>query len=325
MKTPTLAAALCLSLASLATGPDPAPLPSRPVKAPLKHWSRARAMPSPRSAHAVASDDDAIYVVGGVGGPNSAIVRDLDRFDARRWTTIATLPGVGLNAPAAAILDGKLYVIGGFRNASNIPLATVRVYDLSTGEWSEVAPLPAPRGGHAAVVLDGHVHVFGGGNNVATIATHSMYDPAADTWTDLAPLPRAEGSPAGVVYQGAIWAIGGRSGFDDFGDVYIYDAATDTWANGPAIPPRGTVGAAVYHGAIHVFGGESQAKNAVLDDVLRLDPDTLTWSPIDPLPTPRNYARAAILDDAVYIVGGNLTPGASHGSPGSDVVERYHD
>jgi len=38
-------------------------------------------------------------------------------------------------------------------------------------------PLPAPRGGHAARVLDGKIHVLGGGNDVSTLAEHLTFDP----------------------------------------------------------------------------------------------------------------------------------------------------
>ena len=112
----------------------------------------------------------------------------------------------------------------------------MRVYDPSSEAWSAAAPLPAPRGGHAAVVLDGKIHVLGGGNSMSTIADHSVYDPATDSWTEAAPLPRAEGSPAAVVFGGRLYAIGGRSGFSDFGDVYVYDAADDAWTTRPVDP-----------------------------------------------------------------------------------------
>ena len=76
-----------------------------------------------------------------------------------------------------------------------------------------------------------------------------------------------------MAYRGKIYAIGGRSGPGDFGDVDVYDPATDAWTPGPSIVPRGTAGAAVYCGAIYVFGGESQAAGKTLDEVLRLDPE----------------------------------------------------
>ena len=52
--------------------------------------------------------------------------------------------------------------------------------------------------------------------------------------------------------------------------MFVYDATSDTWSNGPSIPPRGTAGATVFHDAIYVFGGESQARFKTLRDVYRL-------------------------------------------------------
>ena len=191
-----------------------------------------------------------------------------------------------------------------------------------SGETVPPAPLPAPRGGHAAVVLAGNIHVIGGGNSKSTLADHDVFDPASNAWTTLAPLPRAEGSPAAVAFDGKLYAIGGRSGPSDFGAVDIYDPATNSWSAGPPIDPRGTAGAVVYCGAIHVFGGESQATRRSLGDVLRLERDG-RWKAMSPMPTPRNFARAVVLGDAVYVVGGSPTPEPSHASIGSVVVERF--
>jgi N-acetylneuraminic acid mutarotase len=276
-----------------------------------------------RAAHAVVATPDVIYALAGTGA-GGAPVLPVERFDGgTTWTVETSLPGAGLNAPAAAVLGGRIYLIGGFNTVTNVPSARVLVYDPSTRAWSEAEPLPAPRGGHAAVVLDGRIHVIGGGNSRSTIADHDEYDPATDTWTARAPLPRAEGSPAAVVAGGRLWSIGGRSGPSDFGFVYVYYPATDRWSAGPAIDPRGTAGAFVRCGAIHVVGGESQARAESLADMLRLDAGASAWTPAPPMPTARNFARAVSFRDRVYVVGGSPTPGRSHASEGSTVVESF--
>jgi N-acetylneuraminic acid mutarotase len=233
------------------------------------------------------------------------------------------LPGEGLNAPAAVAIGPRLYVIGGFKTVTNVPTAEVLVYDLASHMWSKAAPLAAPRGGHAAVVLAGKIHVIGGGNSQSTLADHSEFDPASNTWIERAPLPRSEGSPAAVAFNGKLYAIGGRSGGSDFGNVYVYDPVTDRWGDGPPIEPRGTAGAALYCGSIYVFGGESQAKNAVLSDVLRLDSRGTAWRTAPSMPTARNYARAALLGNSVYLIGGNPVVAMSHSAAGSTLVERF--
>jgi N-acetylneuraminic acid mutarotase len=283
-------------------------------------WEAVAPLQFARTAHAVVADDSTIVAFAGTG-EGGAPVLAVERFDGARWTTVAQLPGSGLNAPTAAVVGGRVFLIGGFETDTNVPTARVHVFDPASAAWSEAAPLPAPRGGHAAVVLDGQIHVLGGGNSQSTIADHSVYDPATNAWRDLAPLPRAEGSPAGVIFEGKLHAIGGRSGRSDFGEVYIYDSAANAWSSGPAIEPRGTAGAVVYRGAIHLFGGESQARGVNLSEVLRLEP--AGWRRAPDMPTARSFARAVLLGDAVHVVGGSLAPEASHAGRGSAVVERY--
>ena len=309
---PLMALALCG--ASQAHG-APAPLANGV-------WSAAPPMRNARAAHAVVSTGTRIYALAGTGTGGRPVL-EVERFDGARWEAEGALPGEGLNAPAAALVDGQIVLIGGFDTTTNVPTAQVRVYDLDSRRWRDAAPLPAPRGGHAAVVLDGKIHVLGGGNAVSTIADHSVYDPQADTWRARAPLPRAEGSPAAVVWAGRIYAIGGRSGSSDFGDVYVYDPVADAWTSGPGIEPRGTAGAATYCGAIHVFGGESQAHNASLKSVLRLTRDGRRWEAIGDMPTARSFARAVLFGESVYVVGGARVAGSSHDAIGSAVVERF--
>jgi len=285
-------------------------------------WSDESSMLIPRSAHAVTSSESAIYALAGTDDKGKPVL-EVEVFDGKQWVLETTMPGRGLNAPTASIVGQQLYLVGGFIAVSNKPTDEVQVYDLQTYRWSTASPLPNPRGGHAAVVLDGKIHVVGGGNSVSTLADHSAYDPTTDTWIELAPLPRAEGSPAAVIVEGKIYVIGGRSGPSDFGDVYIYDSATDTWTTGPSIEPRGTAGAVVYCGGIYLFGGESQAERKNLDTVLRLDLERNVWESVSAMPAARKFARAVLFMNSVYIVGGSTVPANSHAPVGITAVERF--
>jgi N-acetylneuraminic acid mutarotase len=285
-------------------------------------WTRAADMPTARAAHAVAATADAIYVLAGTG-PDGKPVVTVDRFDGKTWTSEGNIPGEGLNAPAAAAIGGTVYLIGGFGTTTNMPTTAVHKYETKSKAWSEAAPLPAPRGGHAAVVLDGRIHVIGGGNSQSTIDDHDVYDPKTNTWSAKAKLPRSMGSPAAVVVNGKLYSIGGRSGPGDFGDVHVYDPKADAWTPGPSIEPRGTGGAARVGNSIYYFGGESQKARQVLGDVLRLDPAAGTWAAATPMPTPRNFARTVIFKEAVFVIGGSTRYGSSHASRGSTIVERF--
>src|SRR5206468_2696832 len=171
----------------------------------LGSWHRAASLRSARAAHAVVVADDAIYVLGGTGGGGAPT--GVERFDGRAWKVVTHLPHGGINAPAAVTLNHRIYVIGGFADQTNLPTAAVEIYDPAANAWTEGPPLPAPRGGHAAVVLDGKIHVLGGGNSQSTLADHTIFDPQTGRWTDAAPLPRSEGSVAAAVFGGRLYAI----------------------------------------------------------------------------------------------------------------------
>lgn len=285
-------------------------------------WTDEPSMLFPRSAHAVANSESAIYALAGTDDHGKPVL-EVESFDGKEWKIETTLPGEGLNAPTASIVGHFLYVMGGFKVVSSIATDEVQVYDLTTHEWSMAAPMPNPRGGHAAVVLDGKIHLFGGGNSVSTLADHSEYNPATNTWRDLAPVPRSEGSPAAVVVDGKIYLIGGRSGYSDFGDVYIYDPATDSWSTGPSIEPRGTSGAVFYCEGIYLFGGESQSQRRNLEDGFRLDLKRNVWESVTAMPIPRKFVRAVLFKNAVYIVGGSVVLANSHSPTGSASVIRF--
>jgi N-acetylneuraminic acid mutarotase len=282
-------------------------------------WEQAPSLAHGRAAHVVVSDGTTVWALGGTDASGAPVLQ-VERLDGGGWKDVATLPGEGLNASAAAFVDGRIYVIGGFGTTTNVATEAVHAYDVASGRWTEAAPLPEARGGHAAAVLEGKIHVVGGGNAASTLDLHSVYDPASDSWSEEAPLRRPKGSPAAVVHEGKLWLIGGRSGLEDFGEVEIYEPATDTWTSGPPIPPRGTHGGVVRDGSILVVGGESQSRGKTLAEVLRLESGK--WVRETPLPAPRAFARTVLVDGAVLVVGGSAETGSSHASEGSDSVFR---
>jgi N-acetylneuraminic acid mutarotase len=305
------------ALASLVVAPGTSAQPSAPTA-----WTTEPALLQARAAHAVVRVGGSLFAIGGTSA-TGAPVSTVERFDGHRWKLETRLPVAGgLNATAAVAIGMRVYVLGGFVGTGNVPTARVDVYDTVSRTWSRAASLPSPRGGHAAVVLAGRIHVLGGGNSVSTLADHSVYDPATDRWSSAAPLGRAKGSPAAVVLDGRIYTVGGRSGTSDFGDVEIYDPAADRWTPGPSIPPRGTAGAAVYGHSIYLFGGESQAAGRTLADVLRLRSGAESWTRVGRMPTARAFARAVTYRGAVWVVGGSRVTASSHAAPGSRVVER---
>jgi len=238
---------------------------------------------------------------------------------AATWTQKADMPTPRWGH-SAAVVNGKIYVIGGlmsepsFLNAESI--AAVEEYDPATDTWTRKTDIPAPRGylygSHP--VVDGKIYVTGGGNRgQAMIARVDVYDPATDTWTRVADMPTARLAMARVAWNGKIYVFGGLTGrlpspYSSVNVTEVYDPQTDTWAEAAPMP-RGVWehSALVVEDKIYVVGGAS-AQNA--ERILQVyDPRTDTWTNATPFPSNVRGFSACVLYDEIYVFGGWFNSG----------------
>ena len=76
----------------------------------------------------------------------------------KRYTTLAPMIAAR-KWHATAVVDGKLFVMGGYNDGY---LSSVECLDLETGQRSEMAPMTRVRGRQGAAVLGGKIYVAGG-------------------------------------------------------------------------------------------------------------------------------------------------------------------
>ena len=88
-------------------------------------WQQMAAMPTARSSHAAAVLDGKIYVTGGnLNGHRPGVVLEysdaLEAYDpvTNTWTTLASLSEYRASH-ASTVVNGKLYVFGGFSSVGN--------------------------------------------------------------------------------------------------------------------------------------------------------------------------------------------------------------
>ena len=174
----------------------------------------------------------AVGVVGGriivAGGFSSSSVADASAYDPvlDEWDEdIADLP-VALDHASGQTIDGTLYVIGGRTGGiSNVSAATYE-YDADGNQWIERAPMPTPRGGFGAGVVDGTIIVVGGeGNSDLDSGVYpdvEQYDPATNTWNGLSNMktPRHGMGAAGL--DGRLYVPGGAT-VQGFGSVATHE------------------------------------------------------------------------------------------------------
>lgn len=254
--------------------------------------------------------------------------------DSGTWTTAAPAPTERTEVAAAA-LDGRIYVVGGFEapalgNLLNLSISEkVEVYDPQTDRWTSKAPLPVGLHHAGLAAVGRHLYVVGGytrsGLSVwKPVASLYRYDPQEDRWSEGTPMPTPRGALALAVVNGRILAIGGYNGDINVPAVEEYDPQADRWATKAPLPdPRDHLAAATDGRFVYVIGGRlngSYSRNVAL--VHQYDPEADRWTRRADLPTARSGITAAVLAGRIYVFGGEAPAGTFTTTeayqPGSD-------
>jgi len=232
-------------------------------------------------------------------------------------TTSQTSWSIGSSMPTArtevagAVLDGKIYVIGGFEEqgeATNL----VEVYDPQTDRWDRVSPLPIPLEHTAVSTYDGQLFVVGGytivdGERTPTDKLFS-YNSSTDKWKELKSMPKARGALTANFIDGILYTIGGEdSSLKTLKKTEAYDPTTNTWSTKSSMPtPRHHIASIADDEKIYVIGGRQTGnfpgQNVDANEVYDVKSDT--WISLQQMPTKRSGLAATSFNDSIYVFGG---------------------
>ena len=133
------------------------------------------------------------------------------------WEQVTELP-IWRIGPAAAAVNGKIYLIGGFDHHENLggrapALSTVDVYDTQTNTWHAAADIPTPRIAAQTAVFSNEIYAFGGFDREGPRGAFryknnlEMYAPGTDTWIKKRNMPTLRDSFTTAVVNGKIYVI----------------------------------------------------------------------------------------------------------------------
>lgn len=236
--------------------------------------------------------------------------------DQGTWRQAAPMPTKRTEVAAAA-LDGKIYVVGGFEKPSfsnfmNFAITpSVEMYDPVTDRWTSKAPLPVGLHHIGIGVVGGRLYVVGGYSKSGLsvwnpVAAVYAYDPSMDSWTERAPMPTARGALSVTEYDGKLYAIGGYDRKANNAQVEIYDPVRNVWSTAASLPtPRDHLAAATVAGKIYAIGGRIDGDYHHNLAVVELyDSSADRWIRVSDLPTARSGITAAVVEERIYVFGG---------------------
>jgi hypothetical protein len=246
---------------------------------PIK-WEKL-AMETPLQGMALVSAGGKIYRIGGLNARNARkedadlhSVDEFARFDPATgaWTKLPSLPA-GRSSHDAAVIDGKIYVVGGW-NLSG---------ESSTGEWQPDALV---------------YHTAAGDSD----------SEEGGKWVKISEPHFQRRALAVAAWNGRLWALGGMDEYADIKrDVFSYDPQTDTWSKAAELPGDDMQGFGV-----SAWGLDSGLYASGTDGVLyRLSSVDGQWQQVAELETPRFFHR--ILpggkDSLLVVAGASMSDG----------------
>lgn len=246
------------------------------------HWTMKAPMPTPRGQAVAGVVDGKIYVIGGaVDGHFTATgvveVYDpaTDKWQAQRQAEERDIPSdskrtpadlgprsmpTGLWSPAAAVVDGKIYVIGGGTGDALggwSVYSGVQIYDPESNSWDTGTDMPTARCSHSVSVIDGLIYAAGGASDDEILGAFEVYDPSTDSWTTAADMLTARDWLATAAVDEKVYAFGGLIWEDRVvHEVEFFDPNTGKWELETRMPfQRWGQGLAVVDGTIYQIGG----------------------------------------------------------------------
>jgi len=276
-------------------------------------WISKAPMPHARTQFAVAASGGRAYVVGGelmgtgvIPGPDSALV---DIYDpaSNTWSAGVPLP-TARKSPAAASVNGIIYVIGGKNLDAPGGLSTVEAYDPATAQWTTKTPMPTPRSGAAAAVINGRICVMGGTSVGLDLSTTECFSPTSNTWSAGSPMPTFRRDLGADAIGNYGYAVGGYGGGDLSGggpgyvaNVERYDINANSWTSMPPMPTaRDSVAVVAVSGVLYAVGGDN-ALDRSLSTVEAFNPSLEAWTTKTAMPLALTGVGGVLIDGKVYV------------------------
>jgi N-acetylneuraminic acid mutarotase len=209
-------------------------------------WENRTPMTKERYTNDANVIDEKIYVISG-GIPGfiaqyfTSSANEVYDPENDSWTELEPIP-TPVSGYASAILDNKIYIIGGRKEGVGPPpppITLVQIYDPKTNKWTEGTPLEQPVAGAAAIATTGlmapkRIYVIGGdiiiaGNHLVQYSDHNqIYDPQTESWDFGVQMPTGRSSLALVNVDDTLYALGGTNK-TVYGITVPGDASEEEW------------------------------------------------------------------------------------------------
>ncbi len=147
----------------------------------------------------------------------------------QRWAfrTPMSTPRAGV---AAAVLDGRIYVLGGEDRLGTVLDGAAR-YDLRTDAWEPLPPMRKARVNAAALAFDGRIYVLGGKDEQGDVLDDvEFFDPTSGRWESFDSMKEERQGLTAALRNQRIYVAGGSNDDEELLEsIEFYDPLDGSW------------------------------------------------------------------------------------------------
>lgn len=292
------------------------------------NWVRKADMLTARSRFSTSVVNGKVYTIGGIikGGYSSQGQSTVEEYDPATnvWKKKTDMPTPRMWL-STAVVNGKIYAIGGLDRYLGKVLRTVEVYDPVSDSWAKQADMPTARRSLSATVVDGKIYVIGGTDTPCCppsklFSLVEEYDPNVNVWKKKTDMPTPRISASLCILDGRIYTIGGCGLNSGLQAVEVYHPKEDKWEKRSEMPTK-RLGhsTSVLNKKIYVIGGTPWGIEPPHKKVEEYSPDTDIWTTKGNMTTPRMSLGASVVNGRIFVFGGQ----AYYDRNPLSVVEEY--
>ncbi len=221
-------------------------------------WTIKAQMPTTAYESGIVAVNGKIYLIG-MNGASRTVYEYNPNTDT--WTNKGSaIPNerTADTGGMTAVVDGKIYVIGGNSTGSTDE------YDLVTNTWTTKANMVFPIQDGVVAVVDKKIYILGGRDmDWIPKMWNQQYDPTTNTWNSLANVPynTSDVVPGLAVLDNKIYLMG-LSGSSTTRNFYEFNPITNIWYyKTPMNFEKERFGVAVVDNVIYTIGGWNRNEN----------------------------------------------------------------
>lgn len=171
-------------------------------------------------AHVTCSNDETLH-------SDSRTVCYLDE-SINQWKVLTDLPLKASSSMAGvAVLDNKLYIIGGVQGPHKQVVDSCFCYSVNTNSWTNISRLSQPRYNFSLIGVEGRLYAIGGEYERIVMSSVEIYDVISARWEFAANLPQPAVRPACTTAMNRIFVCLWKP--METTEIYEYIPRKDEW------------------------------------------------------------------------------------------------